>query len=74
MPLSWHYGSAICGSCDVVSMTSSQAAREKAGKTPFELTDAQVMAMLQKEATKRRETAEICNKAGEDDRAAAENA
>ncbi len=58
MPWSWHYGSVICGSCAVVFMTSSKPAREKSGKVPVELTGAQVIALLQKEAAKRRETAE----------------
>ncbi|MGK3708870.1 GatB/YqeY domain-containing protein [Arthrobacter sp. IK3] len=46
--------------------------REKAGKTPVELDDAQVTALLQKEAAKRRDTARIYTEAGQDDRAAAE--
>jgi uncharacterized protein len=46
--------------------------REKSGKTPIELQDDQVMALLQKEAAKRRDTALIYTEAGEDDRAAAE--
>jgi uncharacterized protein YqeY len=46
--------------------------REKSGKTPVELDDAQVTALLQKEAAKRRDTARIYTEAGEDDRAAAE--
>ena len=46
--------------------------REKSGKEPVALDDAQVTALLQKEATKRRETADIYTKAGEADRAAAE--
>ena len=72
MPLSWHYGSAICGSCDVVFMTYSKPAREKSGKKPVELTDAQVTALLQKEAAKRRDTAGIYTEADEHDRAIAE--
>jgi uncharacterized protein len=46
--------------------------REKSGKTPVELDDAQVTALLQKEAAKRRDTAGIYTEAGESDRAAAE--
>lgn len=46
--------------------------REKSGKTPIELDDAQVTSLLQKEAAKRRDTARIYTEAGESDRAAAE--
>lgn len=46
--------------------------REKSGKTPVELDDAQVTALLQKEAAKRRDTARIYTEAGESDRAGAE--
>ncbi|MCC3292427.1 GatB/YqeY domain-containing protein [Arthrobacter sp. zg-Y1110] len=46
--------------------------REKSGKTPVELDDAQVTALMQKEAAKRRDTARIYTEAGEDTRAAAE--
>ena len=46
--------------------------REKSGKTPVELDDAQVTALLQKEAAKRRDTARIYTEAGEADRAGAE--
>lgn len=46
--------------------------REKSGKTPIELDDAQVTSLLQKEAAKRRDTARIYAEAGEGDRAAAE--
>lgn len=46
--------------------------REKGGKTPVEFDDAQVTALLQKEAAKRRDTAAIYTEAGEADRAAAE--
>ena len=46
--------------------------REKGGKTPVEFDDAQVTALLQKEAAKRRDTAAIYTEAGENDRAAAE--
>ncbi|MDQ4490848.1 GatB/YqeY domain-containing protein [Sinomonas sp. ASV486] len=46
--------------------------REKSGKEPVTLDDAQLTSLLQKEASKRRETAEIYATAGEDDRAAAE--
>lgn len=46
--------------------------REKSGKTPIELDDAQVTALLQKEAAKRRDTAHIYTEASELDRAAAE--
>ncbi|WP_211880740.1 GatB/YqeY domain-containing protein [Pseudarthrobacter albicanus] len=46
--------------------------REKSGKTPVELDDAQVTALLQKEAAKRHDTARIYTEAGEADRAAAE--
>lgn len=48
------------------------ATREKSGKTPMELDDAQVTALLQKEAAKRRDTANTYTEAGEDGRAAAE--
>ncbi|WP_146362130.1 GatB/YqeY domain-containing protein [Arthrobacter yangruifuii] len=46
--------------------------REKSGKTPVELDDAQVVSLLQKEAAKRRDTARIYTEAGEADRAASE--
>jgi uncharacterized protein len=46
--------------------------REKSGKTPVELSDAEVKSLLQKEAAKRHDTARIYTEAGEDDRAAAE--
>lgn len=46
--------------------------REKSGKTPAELDDAQTVSLLQKEAAKRRDTARIYTEAGETDRAAAE--
>jgi uncharacterized protein YqeY len=46
--------------------------REKSGKTPIVLDDAQVTSLLQKEAAKRRDTARIYTEAGEADRAAAE--
>lgn len=46
--------------------------REKSGKFPVALDDAQLTSLLQKEASKRRETAEIYTQAGEDSRAAAE--
>lgn len=46
--------------------------REKGGKTPVTFDDAQVTALLQKEAAKRRDTAAIYLEAGESDRAAAE--
>ncbi|MHA7271071.1 GatB/YqeY domain-containing protein [Arthrobacter sp. HLT1-20] len=46
--------------------------REKSGKVPVELDDAQVTALLQKEAAKRRDTAKIYADANEPDRAAAE--
>lgn len=46
--------------------------REKSGKTPVVLDDAQVTALLQKEAAKRRDTARIYADAGESERAAAE--
>ena len=46
--------------------------REKSGKTPIVLDDAQVTSLLQKEAAKRRDTARIYTEAGEPDRAAAE--
>ena len=46
--------------------------REKSGKTPMVLDDAQVTSLLQKEAAKRRDTARIYAEAGETDRAAAE--
>ncbi|MHA7304706.1 GatB/YqeY domain-containing protein [Arthrobacter sp. TMN-49] len=46
--------------------------REKSGKTPIELDDVQVTTLLQKEAAKRRDTAQIYSEAGEPGRAAAE--
>jgi uncharacterized protein len=46
--------------------------REKSGKTPVELDDLQLTALLQKEAAKRRDTAGIYTGAGEANRAAAE--
>jgi uncharacterized protein YqeY len=46
--------------------------REKSGKTPVVLDDAQVTSLLQKEAAKRRDTARIYTEAGEAGRAAAE--
>ncbi|GGH92155.1 GatB/YqeY domain-containing protein [Arthrobacter liuii] len=46
--------------------------REKSGKTPVELDDLQVTALLQKEAAKRRDTAATYTAAGHDDRAHAE--
>jgi uncharacterized protein YqeY len=48
------------------------ATREKSGKTPMELDDAQVTALLQKEAAKRRDTANTYTEARQDSRAAAE--
>lgn len=45
---------------------------EKSGKTPVEFDDAQVTALLQKQAAKRRAVADIYAKAGETGRAAAE--
>jgi uncharacterized protein YqeY len=46
--------------------------REKSGKSPQILDDAQVTALLQKEAAKRRDTARIYSEAGEPGRAEAE--
>jgi uncharacterized protein YqeY len=46
--------------------------KEKSGKTPVELDDLQVTALLQKEAAKRRETASTYEAAGHADRAQAE--
>ena len=46
--------------------------REKSGKAPVKLDDAQVTTLLQKEAAKRRDTARVYTEAGESDRAAAE--
>ncbi|CAI3798038.1 GatB/YqeY domain-containing protein [Pseudarthrobacter sp. MM222] len=46
--------------------------REKSGKAPVELDDAQVTSLLQKEAAKRRDTARIYIEAGEAERATAE--
>ncbi|WP_026554531.1 GatB/YqeY domain-containing protein [Arthrobacter sp. 35W] len=46
--------------------------REKGGKTPVDLNDAEVTALLQKEAAKRRDTAAIYAEAGHGDRAARE--
>lgn len=43
--------------------------REKSGKTPVTLDEAQLTSLLQKEAAKRRETASIYSQAGERDRA-----
>ncbi|NKX49517.1 GatB/YqeY domain-containing protein [Arthrobacter deserti] len=48
------------------------ATREKSGKAPVELDDAQTTALLQKEAAKRRDTARIYAEAGQAERAAAE--
>ncbi|MEC3853813.1 GatB/YqeY domain-containing protein [Paenarthrobacter sp. AT5] len=48
--------------------------REKSGKTPVDLDEAQVTSLLQKEAAKRRDTARIYTEAGESERAAAEEA
>jgi hypothetical protein len=46
--------------------------REKSGKTPMELDDLQVTALLQKEAAKRRDTAATYSAAGHGERAKAE--
>ena len=46
--------------------------KEKSGKTPVELDDLQVTALLQKEAAKRRDTAGTYEAAGHGDRAQAE--
>lgn len=46
--------------------------REKSGKTPIELDDAQVTALMQKEAAKRHDTARIYTEAGQEGRATAE--
>lgn len=46
--------------------------KEKSGKTPVELDDLQVTALLQKEAAKRRDTAATYEAAGHADRAQAE--
>ncbi|MFP5311323.1 MAG: GatB/YqeY domain-containing protein [Actinomycetes bacterium] len=46
--------------------------REKSGKTPVELDDLQVTAVLQKEAAKRRDTAATYSAAGHPDRSRAE--
>lgn len=48
--------------------------REKGGKAPMEMDDAAVTALLQKEAARRRETAQTYTQAGADERATAENA
>lgn len=48
------------------------ATREKSGKNPVELDDAQITTLLQKEAAKRRDTARIYTEAGQEERAAAE--
>ena len=48
--------------------------REKGGKTPIELDDAAVTSLLQKEAARRRETAQTYTDAGLPERAEAENA
>ncbi|WP_026535469.1 GatB/YqeY domain-containing protein [Arthrobacter sp. H14] len=50
------------------------ATREKSGKNPVDLDDAQVTSLLQKEAAKRRDTARIYTEAGKDERAAGESA
>ncbi|MCZ2402006.1 GatB/YqeY domain-containing protein [Paenarthrobacter sp. Z7-10] len=46
--------------------------REKSGKTPVELDDAQVTTLLQKEAAKRHDTVRIYTEAGETEQAATE--
>ncbi|MEW1804942.1 GatB/YqeY domain-containing protein [Pseudarthrobacter sp. NPDC080039] len=46
--------------------------REKSGRTPVDLDDLQVTALLQKEAAKRRDTAATYSAAGRQDRAQAE--
>ncbi|UVJ39695.1 GatB/YqeY domain-containing protein [Arthrobacter sp. CJ23] len=46
--------------------------REKAGQAPIHLDDAQITAMLQKEAAQRHETAHLYEEAGEPERAATE--
>jgi uncharacterized protein len=56
----------------VRNMLGEIGTKEKSGKTPVELDDAQTTAVLQKEAAKRRDTARIYTEAGETDRAAAE--
>lgn len=56
----------------VRNMLGEIGTREKSGKTPVELDDAQVTSLLQKEAAKRRDTAGIYTDAGESARAAAE--
>ncbi|MGO2004497.1 MULTISPECIES: GatB/YqeY domain-containing protein [Micrococcaceae] len=43
--------------------------REKGGKTPMEMDDHQVTALLQKEASRRRETAQTYAEAGQSERA-----
>lgn len=48
--------------------------REKGGKTPVELDDAQVTSLLQKEAARRRETAQTYADAEQPERAEQENA
>lgn len=48
--------------------------REKGGKTPMVMDDAAVTSLLQKEAARRRETAQTYTEVGAQDRAAAENA
>lgn len=48
--------------------------REKGGKTPVELDDQQVTALLQKEAARRRETAQTYADAGQAERAEQETA
>lgn len=48
--------------------------REKGGKTPIELDEAAVISLLQKEAARRRETAQTYIEAGATDRADAETA
>lgn len=56
------------------AMVAAIQAKEKAGKTPVVLSDADEMAVLRSEVKKRRETADIYLGAGEHERAAAETA
>lgn len=56
----------------VRNMLGEISTREKSGKAPVELDNAQVISLLQKEAAKRRDTACIYTEVGEDQRAASE--
>lgn len=53
----------------VRSMTAAIEAREKSGKTPETLTDAQIVSVLNKEVGKRKDTADIYKAASRSDKA-----